>query len=65
VAASVQVRTTLDDIHPKIPSGESEWHNGYFMGLVYKPQRRSFLYGNSTFAKKKFSQKYPSNGRHY
>jgi hypothetical protein len=43
VVASVEVRTTLDNTHPKIPSGESDWHNGYFVGLVYKSPRSRLL----------------------
>jgi hypothetical protein len=31
---SAEVRTTQDDTHPAIKQQDSDWHNGYFVGLI-------------------------------
>lgn len=33
---SVELRTTLDDTHPAVHGANSEWHNGYFVGVLSK-----------------------------
>jgi hypothetical protein len=35
---SLEIRTSLDDTLPKVNSGESEWHNGYYIAVLQKPQ---------------------------
>lgn len=32
----IEVRTTLDNSHPKIAFKDSDWHNGYFIAVVEK-----------------------------
>jgi hypothetical protein len=36
VIASIQIRTTMDESHPKWHSQKSYWHNGYFIAAVAK-----------------------------
>ena len=36
VEASVEIRTTWDDTHPALAGRDSDWHNGYFIGVVNK-----------------------------
>ena len=33
---SVEIRTTLDNSHPEICRQHSDWHNGYFIGVLSK-----------------------------
>ncbi len=30
----VEIRTTLDDTHPAVAFQHSDWHNGYFIGVI-------------------------------
>jgi hypothetical protein len=34
---SVEIKTSQDGSHPAVHSEHSEWHNGYFFGVVSKP----------------------------
>ena len=34
---AVEIRTTDDDTHPAVFGPESDWHNGYFIGVCRKP----------------------------
>jgi len=34
IQCSIEVRTTLDDTHPEILDLNSDWHNGYFIGVI-------------------------------
>ncbi len=34
---SIEVRTTSDDSHPPVAFQHSDWHNGYFIGVLEKP----------------------------
>ncbi len=34
-----EIRTTLDNTHPEIAFKDSDWHNGYFIGVLRKPRR--------------------------
>jgi Methyltransferase domain len=36
---SIEIRTTLDGTHPELHSQNSEWHNGYFISVLRKPNR--------------------------
>lgn len=36
IAHSREIRTTRDDSHPETGGGASDWHNGYFIGLLEK-----------------------------
>jgi hypothetical protein len=36
IEASIEVRTTLDNSHPRVAGKESDWHNGYFIGIIRK-----------------------------
>jgi hypothetical protein len=33
---SIEVRTTLDNSHPAVGMQSSDWHNGYFIGVIQK-----------------------------
>lgn len=35
---AIEVRTTLDDTHPVIARQHSDWHNGYWLAVLRKPQ---------------------------
>jgi hypothetical protein len=35
--SSIEVRTTLDDLHSSAWGEQSDWHNGYFIAVVRKP----------------------------
>lgn len=35
---SAEIRTTLDNTHGEPRFGESDWHNGYFIGVLRKPE---------------------------
>jgi hypothetical protein len=37
VLYSVEVRTTTDDSHPSVGREASNWHNGYFIGVIQQP----------------------------
>ena len=37
VLFSAEIRTTLDNSHPQVCFQDSDWHNGYFIGVVRKP----------------------------
>lgn len=36
VEASIEIRTTIDNTHPKIHGAPSDWHNGYFIASIKK-----------------------------
>lgn len=33
---SIEIRTTDDDSHPEVKQQDSDWHNGYFIGVLSK-----------------------------
>lgn len=37
IVCSIEVRTTTDNSHPVEAHGNSDWHNGYFFGVLAKP----------------------------
>jgi Methyltransferase domain len=37
ILCSIEVRTTTDNSHPPEKGGKSDWHNGYFFGVVTAP----------------------------
>jgi hypothetical protein len=39
VLYSIDIRTTDDDTLPAVRTGESDWHNGYFISVVRKARR--------------------------
>ena len=36
VEASIDIRTTRNNTHPALAGRDSDWHNGYFIGVVNK-----------------------------
>src|SRR5216683_3644183 len=36
VESSIEIRTTRNNRHPRVSGKASEWHNGYFLAVVYK-----------------------------
>ena len=38
VIAALEIITRFDDQHPQISMQHSDWHNGYFIAVVQKPQ---------------------------
>ncbi len=38
---SYEIRTTLDGSHPTLARQASEWHNGYFLAVISKIQKKS------------------------
>lgn len=38
IEAAMEVRTTRNDTHPDVAWEKSEWHNGYFLGVVAKAE---------------------------
>jgi hypothetical protein len=38
VLFSLEIRTTLDNSHPKVAFTESDWHNGYLIAIIQQPQ---------------------------
>ena len=36
VESSIEVRTSLDNSHPQLAGRDSDWHNGYFLGIIVK-----------------------------
>ena len=36
IECSIEIRTTQDNSHPTVDSGNSDWHNGYFLAVVSK-----------------------------
>lgn len=36
IEASVEIRTTWNNLHASISGKESDWHNGYFVGVIRK-----------------------------
>jgi len=38
VLHAIEVRTTMDDSHPVIARQHSDWHNGYWLAVLRKPQ---------------------------
>lgn len=36
IEAAIEIRTTLDESHPKVSDSASDWHNGYFIGVIRK-----------------------------
>ena len=41
VEASIEIRTTWNNKHPALAGRESDWHNGYFIGVVNKAATRN------------------------
>ena len=37
----IELRTTLDNSHPEVKSERSDWHNGYFVSVIQKPDERA------------------------
>ena len=37
---ALAIRTTLDESHPEIYGEASDWHNGYFIAVLAKPNGR-------------------------
>jgi hypothetical protein len=42
-----EVRTTVDDTHPEASGNGTDWHNGYFIGVLAKPQAQISVPGRS------------------
>jgi hypothetical protein len=40
VESSIEVRTSLDDTHPELAGRDSDWHNGYFLGVIVKRRQQ-------------------------
>ncbi len=38
VLLGIEIRTTLDGSHPAIARQQSDWHNGYWLAVLQKPQ---------------------------
>lgn len=38
ILCSIEVRTTTDNSHPHQKGGKSDWHNGYFFGVLAAPR---------------------------
>jgi len=38
-----EIRTTLDNTHAAVAFKESDWHNGYFIGVLRKPLRSAAM----------------------
>lgn len=36
IVSSIEIKTTTNDEHPQICQENSDWHNGYFIGLISK-----------------------------
>lgn len=39
IECSIEVRTSLDNEHPQIFGGHSDWHNGYFIAVIRRSSR--------------------------
>ena len=37
---AIELRTTLDNTHPKVASEKSDWHNGYFISVIEKRKEK-------------------------